>query len=217
MQLDQESDADGIDETAGDFSDNEEAPQVVPKNRFGLPVAVPKKSALQLRFAQMDREREEANERAENDKAEQAARQAEHDDAMATMCGQLEVLQATMLKLQEDSNRKFAEMQLQQQQQQHQQQQQQLDCNRKFADMQAEMQKSNAVTLQFLNKFELQFNKQQQQQPVHGKGSSKAGAPQQKREAEVEDAELDEDGHPKKLKVPFDSINGSTAAASASC
>ena len=121
-----------------------------------------------------------------------------------------------MLQLQEDSNRKFAEMLQQQQQQQHQQQQQLLDSNRKFTEMQTAMEKSNATMLGFLNKFENQFNKQQQQQPVHGKGSSKAGAPQQKR-SEAEEAEIDEDGHPKKLKVPFDSLTGTASTASASC
>jgi hypothetical protein len=208
MQLDQESDADSIDETAADFSDNDDAPQKVLKNRLGLPVAIPKKSALQLRLAQMERDREDAKERIENDKAEQAAKQAEHDDAMATMCSQLEVLQATMLTLQDDSNRKFAEMQQHQQQQQIQQQQQQIASDKKFADMQSLMMK-------FFEKVE---KKQQQPQlQVHGKGSSKAGAPQQKREADVEVTECDEDGRPEKLKVPFDSINESAAAAAASC
>ena len=161
---------------------------------------------LQIRLEQMEKDRDVARERAEKDKAEQAAKQQEHDDTLAAMCSQLEVLQATMITLQEDSNRKFAEMQQQQQQQQQiQHQQQQIASDQKFADMQAMM-------LKFINKME---GKHQLQ--AHGKGSSKAGAPQQKREVDVETAELDADGHPKKLKVPFDCLQESAAAASASC
>jgi hypothetical protein len=209
MELDHQQVEKAIDETAGDFSDDDAPPQVVPKNRFGLPVAIRKKTALELRFEQLDKEREEAKEKAEQDKAEQmtliADAQAENEDSLARIVGQIEALQATVLSQQEESNRKFTEMQI--------------DSNRKFADMQTAMERSNAMTMGFFQKFEQQYKHQQQQlqQPVHGKGSCKAGAPQQKREVNVEEADLDEDGHPKKLKVPFDSIAGTAAAASASC
>ena len=58
MELDHQPDDSSVDETAGDFSDDNAVQQVVPKNRFGLPVAVRKKTALQLRLDQLDRERD---------------------------------------------------------------------------------------------------------------------------------------------------------------
>ena len=164
------------------------------------------KTALEIRFEQLDKDREEAKEKAERDNAEQmeliTAAQAENEDSLAQIVGQIEALQSTMLTQQEENNRKFADMQT--------------ESNRKFADMQNENQQQFAKMLAFFQKIEKKLDKEQPQ-PVHGKGSIKAGAPQQKREVEAEEAHVDEDGHPKKLKVPFDSITGSTSAASASC
>jgi hypothetical protein len=180
-----------LDETAGDFSDEESAAASavkVTKNRFGLPVATPKKSQLQIRLEQMDRDREEAMERAARDKEEHmaaiAAVQESNEGAISELLGRMETLQATMIANQEENNAKFKEMQTKGQAQ--------------FAQM-----------LAFFQKFEAN-----QQKPAHGKGSSKSAAAQ-----EHSRDELEEDGPPKKLKVPFGSpcLTNASASADSGC
>ena len=80
-----------------------------------------------------------------------------------------------------------------------------------FAQMQEKSQAQFAQMLAFFQKSE--NSQKAQQQHVHGKGSSKASKAPQVREAEDEDEEDDEEGRPKKLKVPFASLSGSSAMA----
>jgi hypothetical protein len=188
------------DETAGDFSDEEEAPSApsasaVAKNRFGLPVAVPVKSSIQLRLEQMDRDREAAELRAANDREEHlaaiAAVQEANESAISDLVGRMEKMQATMLAHQEENAAKFREMQTKSQGQ--------------FQQM-----------LAFFQKFEAS-----QLKPNHGKGSGKSLAAiehymDNHPNGEDED---EEDPHPKKLKVPFNSpcIAGQAAMSAAGC
>jgi sugar-specific transcriptional regulator TrmB len=176
-----------LDETAGDFSDEDTSEKVAvtptARNRFGLPVAQPKVSSLQLRFDQLEREREEAKEKAAKDNEELRAAQQENESAIAQLLTQFEGLQATILAHQEENNAKFAQLQTKNQAQ--------------FSQM-----------LAFFQKLE------KDQKQVHGKGSSK-GVHAQKRDGAEEEA--DEDAHPKKLKVPFDSLSNAAASAASGC
>ena len=163
-----------------DFSDDDakvEKPQGQKNNRFGLPHAVPVKSSLERRFEQMEIERDQARAQADAENNRFETFKVENDQKIDRMMANMEALQNTILANQNESNKKFQ-------------------------DMQDSSQRQFAKMLQMFDKME-KNRRADQQQTVHGKGSEK-GAPSKTQVDDVtaDDGE-DEAGPNKKLKVPF--------------